>query len=388
MAARNFEKTAHKKGLIVEPDRILDLNDPKWAHPEGAELWYVDPELNASSIAMYDPCISDEDKLKLGNERQKAYFDQFWAAEHTCDIKEYYVPGCPEEPETQAQVLVYTPKNARPRKNRAMFYVIGGGIYAINPNSYPIEELCEKHKCIGVAVIYRLSWQAKYPAAINDLHAGYAWMIEHADELKIHPNKVVLSGSSSGGHLALSTAFRLKRYGYSPRGIVTVSAQTDDIEKEGDGWYTGIWDSVEQHDGLMQDLGRNFNSVRVGPEAMPNHATVEDCIGFPPTFMHQSEMDPDILHNLEFYSKLIKAHCFTELHVYGGAIHNNSVWATVKACGERTEYSDMVGKLYDDEIEYCYKYDLRRPWVLEDYKKRLCERYGLEPKAGTEAEEA
>lgn len=378
MADRYFEKTAHKKGILVEKDRILDLNDSKWAHPDGAELWYVDPELNAGSIAMYDPNIPAEEKLKNGNARQKMYMDQWWAAEHTCDIQKFMVPGCPEEPETEAELWIITPKNAKPRKNRALFYVIGGGLYAINPNSYPIEEICEKHKAVGIVVIYRMSWQAQYPAAINDLHAGYQYAMEHADEFKIHPDKVVISGSSSGGHIGLACAFRLKRYGYSPRGIVTVSAQVDDIEKEGDGWYTGIWDSVEQHDALMQYLGRNFNSMRVGPEAMPNHATVEDCIGYPPTFMHQSEMDPDILHNLEFYGKLIKAHCFTELHVYGGAIHNNAVWASVKMCGERNEYSDQVLKMYDDELDYCWKYDLRRPWVVEEYKEAFKRKFGIE----------
>ena len=109
-------------------------------------------------------------------------------------------------------------------------------------------------------------------------------MDDNADMLGIHPNKVVLSGSSTGGHIAWALAFRLKRYGYSPRGIVTVSAQTDDREKDGSSFYSGVWDSVEQHDGLYQWLGRNFDSNREGPEALANHATVEDCIGFPPTF--------------------------------------------------------------------------------------------------------
>ena len=377
MSNANFAKTINKEGIIVEESRIVDLNDPKWAHPDGAELWYVDPALNAGSIAMYDPTVSSEEKLKNGNERQKLYMDQWWKAEHTCEITKHLVPGCPEEPNAEVEVWVVKPNNLKKRKNRVMFYIIGGGLYAINPNSYPIEKLCEDHCAVGIVVIYRMSWQAQYPAAINDLHAGYKWMYENADELGIHSDKVVLSGSSSGGHLALSLAFRLKRYGYSPRGIVTVSAQTDDIEKEGEGWYTGIWDSVEQHDALMQYLGRNFNSVRIGPEAMPNHATVEDCIGFPPTFMHQSEMDPDILRNLEFYSKLIRAHCFTELHVYGGAIHNNAVWAVVKSCGEPNDYSQQVADLFNNELEYCYKYDLRRPWVVEEYKKAFCEKFNL-----------
>ena len=257
-----------------------------------------------------------------------------------------------------------------------LFYIVGGALVSLNPNAYPIEKLCEEHKCVGIVPIYRLSWQAKYPAAINDCHAAYKWMVDNADMLGIHPNKVVLSGSSSGGHLALATGFRLKRYGYDPRGIVTVSAQTDDREKDGPSNYSGVWDSVEQHDGLLQYMGRNFASNKVGPEAMPNHATVEDCIGYPPVFMHQSELDPDILNNVEFYTKLLKAHSFAEYHVYGGAHHNNGVFSVVKGVGEPNDYSMLVGKIFDTNLEDCFRYDLRRPWVVEEYKAAFKEKFG------------
>lgn len=377
MEKRYFEKVKSQKDLLVEKDRITDLNDKKWAHPDGAELFVLDPALNASSRMMYDPNVPLEEKIRVGTQKQKGYMDEWWGRQHSCDITEHIVSGCPEEPETPATVWVVKPKTARPGKNRVMFYVIGGGIYSVNPNAYPIEMLCEKYNAVGIVVIYRMSWQAQYPAAINDLHAGYQWMTEHADEIGIHPNKVVLTGCSSGAHLALSLAFRLKRYGHSPRGIVTVSAQVDDRELDGEGWYTGIYDTIDEHDTLMQYLGRNFNSVLVGPEAMPNHATVEDCIGYPPVFMHQSELDPDILRNLEFYGKLVKARSFAELHLYGGSIHNNSVWAGIKATGELNAYSRQVADLYYNEIEYCYKFDLRRPWVVDEYKEFLKKRFNL-----------
>lgn len=365
-----------KKGLIVESNRITDITDRDWAHPDGVEFWYLDPLANIGTAKLYDPNTSEEEKFQIGQAKHDAFMEQWWSSEHTCEITRHMVPGCPEEPKTECEVWVVKPKNIKVKKNRCLFYVIGGGIFTINPNAYPIERLCEEHKCIAIVPIYRLSWKAKYPAAINDLHAAYQWMIENADEIGIHPNKVVLTGSSSGGHLALCMGFRAKRYGYSPRGIVTVSAQTDDREKDGPSFYSGIWDSVEQHDGLMQYMGRNFASNRVGPEAFANHATVEDCIGFPPVFMHQSELDPDIINNAEFYTKLLKAHSFVEYHVYGGAHHNNGVWAIVKSCGEANDYSTRVAEMFDANLEDAFKYDLRRPWVVEAYKAAFKERFG------------
>lgn len=64
--------------------------------------------------------------------------------------------------------------------------------------------------------------------AINDLHAAYAWMVKNADKLNIDPDKIVLIGNSSGGHLATALSFRLKRYGYQPRGCVVTMPITDD----------------------------------------------------------------------------------------------------------------------------------------------------------------
>lgn len=378
MATRNFEalNREDKKNLIAEAGRVTDITDPKWGHPDGRDFWYIDPALNIDTATLYNPEVSDEEKLALGNKRQAAYMEQWWNTEHTCTCEKYMVPGCPEEPDTECEVWVIKPKNIKPRKNRVLFYIVGGALVSLNPNAYPIEKLCEEHKCVGIVPIYRLSWQAKYPAAINDCHAAYKWMVDNADMLGIHPNKVVLSGSSSGGHLALATGFRLKRYGYNPRGIVTVSAQTDDREKDGPSNYSGVWDSVEQHDGLLQYMGRNFASNKVGPEAMPNHATVEDCIGYPPVFMHQSELDPDILNNVEFYTKLLKAHSFAEYHVYGGAHHNNGVFSVVKGVGEPNDYSMLVGKIFDTNLEDCFRYDLRRPWVVEEYKAAFKEKFG------------
>ena len=362
--------------LIAEAGRVTDITDPKWGHPDGRDFWYIDPALNIDTATLYNPEVSDEEKMALGTKRQAAYMEQWWNTEHTCTCEKYMAPGCPEEPDAECEVWVIKPKNIKPRKNRVLFYIVGGALVSLNPNAYPIEKLCEEHKCVGIVPIYRLSWQAKYPAAINDCHAAYKWMVDNADMLGIHPNKVVLSGSSSGGHLALATGFRLKRYGYNPRGIVTVSAQTDDREKDGPSNYSGVWDSVEQHDGLLQYMGRNFASNKVGPEAMPNHATVEDCIGYPPVFMHQSELDPDILNNVEFYTKLLKAHSFAEYHVYGGAHHNNGVFSVVKGVGEPNDYSMLVGKIFDTNLEDCFRYDLRRPWVVEEYKAAFKEKFG------------
>ena len=50
MSQRNFEKLNDKGSqLIAESDRITDITDSKWGHPDGADFWYIDPALNVET---------------------------------------------------------------------------------------------------------------------------------------------------------------------------------------------------------------------------------------------------------------------------------------------------------------------------------------------------
>ena len=166
MSQRNFEKLNDKGSqLIAESNRITDITDSKWGHPDGADFWYIDSALNIETATLYNPEVSDEEKLKLGKKRQQAYYDQWWSTEHTCDIEKYEVPGCEEEPDTPVEVWVVKPKNIKPRKNRVLYYVVGGALVSLNPNAYPIERLCEEHKCIGTDPLLDESYYAIVPIA-------------------------------------------------------------------------------------------------------------------------------------------------------------------------------------------------------------------------------
>jgi acetyl esterase/lipase len=56
------------------------------------------------------------------------------------------------------------------------------------------------------AVDYRLSGEARYPAAVDDVRAAVAWVRSALPEYGVTPGPVVLWGDSAGGHLALLTA--------------------------------------------------------------------------------------------------------------------------------------------------------------------------------------
>ena len=55
---------------------------------------------------------------------------------------------------------------------------------------------------VGATIEYRLSGEAKYPAAVEDSQAAVRWLRANAAKYNIDPQRVGAAGQSAGGHLA------------------------------------------------------------------------------------------------------------------------------------------------------------------------------------------
>jgi len=53
-----------------------------------------------------------------------------------------------------------------------------------------------------VAINYRLSWEAKFPALVHDAKAAIRWMRAHAPRYGFDPDRIAAWGGSAGGYLA------------------------------------------------------------------------------------------------------------------------------------------------------------------------------------------
>src|SRR5438270_9327389 len=69
-----------------------------------------------------------------------------------------------------------------------------------------------------VNVEYRLARVAQAPAAVEDCRCALRWVIQHAKEYGVDVNKIVVSGDSAGGHLALTTGMLPASAGLGPEG--------------------------------------------------------------------------------------------------------------------------------------------------------------------------
>ena len=78
-------------------------------------------------------------------------------------------------------------------------------------------ERLRKSRRVGTpaSVNYRLSGQAHFPAAIEDIRDSIAYLRENATEFNIDPKRLVIFGSSAGGHLSAFTGLAANTPGAS-----------------------------------------------------------------------------------------------------------------------------------------------------------------------------
>ncbi len=70
--------------------------------------------------------------------------------------------------------------------------------------------------CVVVNVEYRLAAVAPAPAAVEDVLQAAHWFHKNAKRLGVDDKKIIATGDSAGGHLALMTALTPKSAGFGP----------------------------------------------------------------------------------------------------------------------------------------------------------------------------
>ena len=112
---------------------------------------------------------------------------------------------------------IFYSRDAQKKKgNPAIAFFHGGGWVFGSPEEF--YRACERYAEKGFVTFsfqYRLSINedGTYPRAgispiesVRDARSAIRWLRENAESLKINPDKIVVSGQSAGGQLALSTA--------------------------------------------------------------------------------------------------------------------------------------------------------------------------------------
>jgi acetyl esterase/lipase len=120
---------------------------------------------------------------------------------------------------------LYTPRTAK-GPAPGVIVIHGGGWRNGDSGELPgLNVYLAARGYLVASINYRLSPRARFPAAREDVKAAVAYLKDHAAELGLDPERLVLLGRSAGGQLALLVAYTIDDP--SIRGVVALYAPAD-----------------------------------------------------------------------------------------------------------------------------------------------------------------
>ncbi|MBL7189687.1 MAG: alpha/beta hydrolase [Phycisphaerae bacterium] len=161
---------------------------------------------------------------------------------------------------------VFTPKKIPSEPRPAIVFLHGGSWKFGSPSQfhYHSDYLAKKYGFFAVSVDYRLSGEARFPAALQDAKCAIRWVRSQAKKLNIDPRRVAVCGGSAGGHLSsmVATTASVKEYEGSGGHRKFASHANAAVLFNGE---FDMWDLVEKKS--LIDAMRQF--IGGSPEEMP-----------------------------------------------------------------------------------------------------------------------
>jgi acetyl esterase/lipase len=106
--------------------------------------------------------------------------------------------------QSPAQKLdIYLPDDI-PGLKPVILSIHGGAFMGCDKSDMQVMPMLEglKRGYAVIAVNYRLSWEAKFPALVQDVKAAVRWIRANASRYELDPQRIVAWGGSAGGYLA------------------------------------------------------------------------------------------------------------------------------------------------------------------------------------------
>lgn len=222
-------------------------------------------------------------------------------------------------PEHTVTLTMYVPE--APGVYPAILDIHGGGWSARQvENDRPLMERLAARGFVTGIVSYRLSTEAKYPAALTDCKSALRYLRAHAAELKLDPKRIGVMGGSAGGHLSALTAMTngLKAFegdGPNPEQSSEVQAC---IVMAGSMSVVPL-DPAKSSKGAIAFFGADYAT---NPEVYVQASPITHVrAGVPPVSFIEGEKDTVKIGRAEMQEKLRALGIETELHTLKDAPH-------------------------------------------------------------------
>lgn len=170
-----------------------------------------------------------------------------------------------------------------------------------------------------------------FPAGLNDCMSGLQWTHDNRSNLGI--SKIIVSGESGGGNLALAVTLKAKKDGKLDQIQGTYSMCPYIF-----GQYAAeptAFPSLYENDDLILNIDLLAALARIydpdgsnteNPVCWPYSATDEDLQGLPPHVISVNELDPLRDEGIAYYRKLMAAGVDTYSRTVNGTFHAGDMW--------------------------------------------------------------
>ncbi|KAH6664993.1 Alpha/Beta hydrolase protein [Halenospora varia] len=242
------------------------------------------------------------------------------------------------------QLRIFVPKGERPQDGWPVLMWMHGGGWTMgdlsSENSF-LTQICSELPCMVISVNYRHAPENPYPAAIDDVVAGFTWIVSPAGqkELGVDLKRIAVGGLSAGGGLAailslkaaemqppVSIAFQLM--------IVPVIDNTATAETSWKGnayapwltparmlWYRNMY-LPNKEDWTNWDVSPNFAPPKLLAKS-------------PKTWVAVAELDILCEEAVEYGKQLQSSGVQAKVVVYPGSTHSILIFDGVLDIGKR-----------------------------------------------------
>ena len=219
-------------------------------------------------------------------------------------------------------LLILEPKE--PRKDvPGVLWIHGGGyVTGMKEMAYMSRavDLCRECGAVVVSPGYRLALFSPYPAALEDCYAALLWLRDHAAELGVRQDQIMVGGESAGGGLAAAVSIRARdsgevRVAFQMPLYPMLDNRDTDSSRDNHG---RVWNTRRNHLGWRLYLRGNAKRD-VSPWASP--ARLKDYRGLPPCYTFVGTGEPFRDETLAWVRSLREAGVPAECDLYDTDIH-------------------------------------------------------------------
>ncbi|MDO4973264.1 MAG: alpha/beta hydrolase [Eubacteriales bacterium] len=252
------------------------------------------------------------------------------------------------------RLLILRPLERREERVPGVLWVHGGGyqsgsakdIFATRALS-----LVVKFGAVLVAPDYRLSKKHPYPAALHDCWAALLYLKEHAEELGVRSDQLMVGGESAGGGMAAALCMLAR-----DRGEVNIAFQMPlypmlddrDTPSSADN-HAPNWNSKRNRKAWKRYLRAAYGTDLVPCYAAPARCT--DYRGLPPCYTFVGDIEPFYCETVEYVRRLQEAGVRAAVDVYPGWFHAYDLFFPAKKI-----VREAIAR-FEEQVQYAMEHD-------------------------------